>query len=173
MRPLLHLGPNVITERTFITLGFKILLRMGLLLRLHGSKLMLLQMRPLLRLGSVITLVHSIPVRLVRWKWKCRNDGQVFFMRVMILSILFEKRGPAACGSTWVLNILTLFQWSVRVHTMKMFFCFSNTLLKCAYCIPWTWERRVTISMFSSNNFQLLKSRNREANSHLGKKLRP
>ena len=149
---------NLITDGTFITLAWV---------------KMLLQKRPLLRLGPVITLVPSTPVRLARWKWKCRNDGKVFFMRVMILSILFEKRGPAACGSTWVLNILTLFQWSVRVHTMKMFFCFSNTLLKCAYCIPWTWERRVTISMFSFNNFQLLKSRNREANSHLGKKLRP
>ena len=31
---LLRLGPNVITDRTFITLGFKMLLRMGLLLRL-------------------------------------------------------------------------------------------------------------------------------------------
>ena len=31
---LLHLGPNVITDMTFITLGFKMLLRMGLLLRL-------------------------------------------------------------------------------------------------------------------------------------------
>ena len=30
IRPLLLLGPNVITDRTFITLGFKILLRMGL-----------------------------------------------------------------------------------------------------------------------------------------------
>ena len=34
MRPLLHLGPNVITDRTFITLGLKMLLRMRLLLRL-------------------------------------------------------------------------------------------------------------------------------------------
>ena len=34
LRSLLHLGPNVITDRTFITLGFKMLLRMGLLLRL-------------------------------------------------------------------------------------------------------------------------------------------
>ena len=34
IRPLLHLGPNVITDKTFITLGFKILLRMELLLRL-------------------------------------------------------------------------------------------------------------------------------------------
>ena len=148
---------NLITDGTFITLAWV---------------KMLFQMRPLLRLGPVITLVPSTPVRLVRWKWKRRNDAKVFFMRV-ILSMLFEKRGPAACGSTWVLNILTLFQWSVRVYTMKMCFCFSNTLLKCAYCIPWTWERMVTISMFSSNNFQLLKSRNREANSHLGKKLRP
>ena len=40
---------------------------------------MLCQMRPLLRLGPVITLVPSTPVRLVRWKWKCRNDGKVFF----------------------------------------------------------------------------------------------
>ena len=148
---------NLITDGTFITLAWV---------------KMLFQMRPLLRLGPVITLVPSTPVRLVRWKWKRRNDGKVFFMRV-ILSMLFEKRRPAACGSTWVLNILTLFQWSVRVYTMKMFFCFSNTLLKSAYCIPWTWERRVTISMFSFNNFQHLKSRNREANSHLGKKLRP
>ena len=29
MRPLLHLGPNVITDRTSITLGFKTLLQMG------------------------------------------------------------------------------------------------------------------------------------------------
>ena len=34
MRPLLHLGPNVIIDRTFITLGFKILLQMEPLLRL-------------------------------------------------------------------------------------------------------------------------------------------
>ena len=34
MQPLLHLGQNVITDTTFITLGFKTLLRMGLLLRL-------------------------------------------------------------------------------------------------------------------------------------------
>ena len=34
MRPLLHLGPNVITDRTFIMLEFKILLQMGPLLRL-------------------------------------------------------------------------------------------------------------------------------------------
>ena len=32
--PLLRLGPNVIIDRTFITLGFKILLQMGPLLRL-------------------------------------------------------------------------------------------------------------------------------------------
>ena len=36
-----HLGPNVITDRTFITLGFE----------------MLLQMEPLLYLGLVITIV--------------------------------------------------------------------------------------------------------------------
>ena len=34
MRPLLHLGPNVIIDRTFIRLGFKILLQMEPLLRL-------------------------------------------------------------------------------------------------------------------------------------------
>ena len=57
MRPLLHLGPNVITDRTFIPL------------LLLGSKCyyswnfdyawvqMLLQIRPLLHLGPVITLV--------------------------------------------------------------------------------------------------------------------
>ena len=44
---LLHLGPNVITDRTFITLGFKLLLQMGLLLRLGP---MLLRMGPLLHL---------------------------------------------------------------------------------------------------------------------------
>ena len=43
MRPLLHLGPNVITDRTFFTLGFK----------------MSLQMAPLLHLGPVIT--QSLP----------------------------------------------------------------------------------------------------------------
>ena len=43
MRPLLHLGPNVITYRTFITLGFEMLLQMG----------------PSLHLGPVITLVPS------------------------------------------------------------------------------------------------------------------
>ena len=48
---------NVITDGTFITLGFKMLLRMGLLLRL-GSKC-LLRMGLLLRLGPVITLVPS------------------------------------------------------------------------------------------------------------------
>ena len=34
MGVLLRLGPNVITDRTFITLGFKMLLQMGLLLGL-------------------------------------------------------------------------------------------------------------------------------------------
>ena len=43
MRPLLQLGPNVITYRTFITLGFEMLLQMG----------------PSLHLGPVITLVLS------------------------------------------------------------------------------------------------------------------
>ena len=32
MRPLLHLGPNVITDRIFITLGFEMLLQMVFLL---------------------------------------------------------------------------------------------------------------------------------------------
>ena len=121
MRPLLHLGPNVITERTFITLGFKILLRMGLLLRLHGSKLMLLQMRPLLRLGPVITLVHSIPVRLVRWKWKCRNDGKVFFMRVMILSYLSSEHFDlisVVCKSPYHENVFLFFKHFVKVRLL-------------------------------------------------------
>ena len=56
---------NLITDGTFIT-------------PLAWIK-MLCKMRPLLRLGPVITLVPSTPVRLVRWKWKCRNDGKVFF----------------------------------------------------------------------------------------------
>ena len=43
MRPLLHLGPNVITDRTFITLGFEMLLQIG----------------PLLHWGPVVTLVPS------------------------------------------------------------------------------------------------------------------
>ena len=105
--------------------------------------------------------IGSLEMEMSQW-WRT-----FFYARDDTVNVVWKK--PAACGSIWVLNILTLFQWSVRVYTMKMFFCFSNTLLKCAYCIPWTWERRVTISMFSSNNFQLLKSRNREANSHLGK----
>ena len=36
-RPLLHLGPNVITDRTFITLGFKMLIRMGLSWSIRGN----------------------------------------------------------------------------------------------------------------------------------------
>ena len=99
------------TNTAFITLGskcyyrndlhyawFKILATDGTFITLAWVK-MLLQKRPLLHLGPVITLVPSTPVRLVRWKWKRRNDAKVFFMRV-ILSMLFEKRGPAACGST-------------------------------------------------------------------------
>ena len=52
---------NLITDGTFITLAWV---------------KMFLQMRPLLRLGPVITLVPSAPVRLVLWKWKCRNYGE-------------------------------------------------------------------------------------------------
>ena len=55
--------PLLITDGTFITLAWV---------------KMLLQKRPLLRLGPVITLVPSTPVRLVRWKWKCLNDGALF-----------------------------------------------------------------------------------------------
>ena len=54
--PLLHLGPNVITGRTFITLGFKMLLRIR---HSYAWVQMLLQMGPLLHLGPVITLVLS------------------------------------------------------------------------------------------------------------------
>ena len=56
----------------------QILLQKGPFLPLVSWVKMLFQMRPLLRLGPVITLVPSTPVRLVRWKWKCRNDGALF-----------------------------------------------------------------------------------------------
>ena len=47
-------GPNVITDRTFITRGFKMLLRMGLLLRLGPN---VITDRTFITLGSIITLV--------------------------------------------------------------------------------------------------------------------
>ena len=60
---LLRLGPNVITDRTFITLGFKMLLRMGLLLGL-GPNVITDGTFNLLHLGPVITLVPSTPLPL-------------------------------------------------------------------------------------------------------------
>ena len=62
MRPLLHLGPNVITDRTLITLGFKMLLRMGLLLRVGPNVITDGTLITLVSLCPVITLVPSTTV---------------------------------------------------------------------------------------------------------------
>ena len=70
---------NLITDGTFITLAWV---------------KMLLQKRPLLRLGPVITLVPSTPVRLARWKWKCRNDGALFLCARWYCQCCLKK----ACG---------------------------------------------------------------------------
>ena len=75
MRPLLHLGPNVITDGTFITLGFEMLLQMGLFYVLIQ---MLLQIRPLLHFGLVITLV---PFTSVLYK---------YLIRITILFLMFN-----------------------------------------------------------------------------------
>ena len=50
-------------------------------------------MRPLLRLGPVITLVPSAPVRLVLWKWKCRNYFEM--ARDDTVNVVLKK---GACG---------------------------------------------------------------------------
>ena len=56
MWPLLQLGPNVITGRTFITHGFKCYYGWDFY---YVWVQMLLQMGPLLHLGAIITLVPS------------------------------------------------------------------------------------------------------------------
>ena len=62
-RPLLHLGPNVITDRTFITLGFEMLLQMGLLLCLGPNVNVVTDTTfNLLHFGPVIALVPSTTV---------------------------------------------------------------------------------------------------------------
>ena len=62
---LLRLGPNVITDRTFITLGFKMLLRMGLLLGLGPNVItdrtfITLGFKMLLRMGLLLGLGPNV-----------------------------------------------------------------------------------------------------------------
>ena len=78
MRLLLHLGPNVITDRIFITLGFELVLQMGLY---YAWVQMLLQIRSLLHFGSVIA--QFVPSTSVLYK---------YLIQITILPLMFNLR---------------------------------------------------------------------------------
>ena len=101
MQPLLHLGPNVITDRTLITIGFNWCY--------YGWDFyyawvqMLLQMGPLLHSGPVITLV---PLK------RLSHSGH-FLLSFFFYTMLDKIQPPL-----WVVVVYDLLVWR---SVLKMF----------------------------------------------------
>ena len=101
IRPLLHLGPNVITDKTFIMLGFKILLRMEILLRLGPN---------VIKDGTFITLGSSY-YTCAFYSEAC--SSAIFYFQIITFIRPCNTRNKLRCVSNlridFLVNFLVLF----------------------------------------------------------------